>query len=206
MPSNDFKLAVLVSGRGSNLQAIIDNIERGELNARLSAVISNVADAPALKRAEKHGIEAIFMDPASCPDKAAFDRAVIEALKARAVDLVCLAGYMRLLGKEFLQAFPGRIINIHPSLLPAFPGLNPQKQALDYGVKFSGCTVHFVDEGVDSGPVILQTAVPVYDGDDEESLSRRILEQEHFIYPRAIKLIAEGRLNLNGRTVTQKKS
>ncbi|KMP11649.1 phosphoribosylglycinamide formyltransferase [Candidatus Nitromaritima sp. SCGC AAA799-C22] len=206
MQPSDFKLAVLVSGRGSNLQAIIDRIEAGELNARLTVVLSNAADAPALKKAEKHGIESLFIDPASFPDKAVFDRAMIEALKARSVDLVCLAGYMRLLGKEFIQTFSGRIINIHPSLLPAFPGLNAQKQALEYGVKFSGCTVHFVDEGVDSGPVILQTAVPVYNDDDEESLARRILEQEHLLYPRAIQLIIENKLSLNGRTVIQKKS
>ena len=204
MPSNDFKLAVLVSGRGSNLQAIIDSIERGDLNARVSVMLSNVADATALKRAEKHEIETVLIDPTSCADKADFDRRMIKILKARSVDLVCLAGYMRILGNEVLQAFPGRIINIHPSLLPAFPGLNPQKQAIEYGVKISGCTVHFVDNGIDTGPVILQANVPVYDTDDEESLARRILDQEHLLYPRAVQLISEDKLGFDGRIVTQK--
>ena len=200
-----FKLAVLVSGRGSNLQAIIDSIERNEINVHLSAVLSNKKDALAMRRAEKHGIETIFIDPASYKNRKAFDKAMINKLRAMSIDLVCLAGYMRILGKEFIQAFSGKIINIHPSLLPAFPGLNAQKQAIEYGVKFSGCTAHFVDEKVDSGPIILQTAVPVYDHDDAESLSQRILEQEHHIYPKAIKLIAENKLNLNNRTVTHKK-
>ena len=127
-------------------------------------------------------------------------------LKEMSIDLICLAGYMQILGKDFIKSFSGRILNIHPSLLPAFPGLNAQKQAIEYGVKFSGCSVHFVDEGVDSGPIILQTAVPVYDNDEEISLSRRILEQEHHLYPKAIKLITENKLNQNGRTVTLKKS
>ena len=200
-----FKLAVLVSGRGSNLQAIIDSIERNELNVHLSAVLSDIEDAVALKRAEKHGIETFFINPATYHNRKAFDKAMINKLRAMSIDLVCLAGYMRILGKEFIQAFAGKIINIHPSLLPAFPGLNAQKQAIEYGVKFSGCTAHFVDEKVDSGPIILQTAVPVYDHDNEESLSQRILEQEHHIYPKAIKLIAENKLNLNNRTVTHKK-
>ena len=204
MPSNDFKLAVLVSGRGSNLQAIIDSIERGDLNARASVVLSNIANATALKRAEKHEIETVFIDPASCADKADFDRRMIKILKARSVDLVCLAGYMRILGNEVLQAFPGRIINIHPSLLPAFPGLNPQRQAIEYGAKISGCTVHFVDNGIDTGPVILQAVVPVYKTDDEESLARRILDQEHLLYPQAIQLITEDKLDFDGRTVIQK--
>ena len=130
---------------------------------------------------------------------------MINRLRAMPIDLICLAGYMRILGKEFIQAFSGKIINIHPSLLPAFPGLNAQKQAIEYGVKFSGCTAHFVDEKVDSGPIILQTAVPVYDHDNEESLSQRILEQEHHLYPKAIKLVVENKLNLNNRTVIHKK-
>ena len=204
MSSNDFKLAVLVSGRGSNLQAIIDSIERGDLNARVSVVLSNIADATALKRAEKHKIETVFIDPTSCADKTDFERRVVKILKARSVDLVCLAGYMRILGNEVLQAFPGRIINIHPSLLPAFSGLNPQRQAIEYGVKISGCTVHFVDNGIDTGPVILQATVPVYETDDEESLARRILDQEHLLYPRAIQLITEDKLGFDGRTVIQK--
>jgi len=194
-----------VSGRGSNLQAIIDSIERKELNVRLSIVISSTKDAPALKRAEKHGIETVFIDPATYPNKKAYDKALIDKLEEIPIDLICLAGYMRILGKEFIQTFSGKIINIHPSLLPAFPGLNAQKQAVEYGVKFSGCTVHFVDAGVDSGPIILQTAVPVYDNDGEESLSKRILEQEHHLYPKAIKMIKENKFNVNGRTVTHKK-
>ena len=201
-----FKLAVLVSGRGSNLQAIIDSIERNELNVHLSAVLSDIEDAVALKRAEKHGIEAIFFDRAAYPNKKEFDKAMIDKLKEKSIDLICLAGYMRILGKEFIRAFSGKIINIHPSLLPAFPGLHAQKHAIEYGVKFSGCTVHFVDEGVDSGPIILQTAVPVYDYDEEKTLSQRILEQEHHLYPKAIKLITENKLTLTGRTVTQIKS
>ncbi len=206
MSLNKFKLAVLVSGRGSNLQAIIDSIERNALDVQLSLVLSNVKDALALQRAEKHGIETIFIDPATSPNRKAFDRAMIDKLKEMSVDLICLAGYMRILGKEFIQAFSTRIINIHPSLLPAFPGLDAQKQAIEYGVKLSGCTVHFVDEGIDSGPIILQTAVPVYDHDSEDSLAQRILEQEHILYPKAIKLIAEKKLNLNGRTVIYNKS
>ena len=205
MSLDKFKLAVLVSGRGSNLQAIIDSIEQNELNVHLSAVLSDTEDALALKRAEKHGIETFFINPATYHNRKAFDKAMINRLRAMSIDLICLAGYMRILGKEFIQTFSGKIINIHPSLLPAFPGLNAQKQAIEYGVKFSGCTAHFVDEKVDSGPIILQTAVPVYDHDNEESLSQRILEQEHHIYPKAIKLIAENKLNLNNRTVTHKK-
>ncbi|MDP6230855.1 MAG: phosphoribosylglycinamide formyltransferase [Nitrospinaceae bacterium] len=205
MSLEKFKLAVLVSGRGSNLQAIIDSIEQDAPDIQLSIVISNVKDAPALKRAEKHGIETVFIDPAVSPDRKAFDKAVIDKLKERSVDLICLAGYMRILGREFIQTFANRIINIHPSLLPAFPGLDAQKQAIDYGVKFSGCTVHFVDEGIDSGPIIMQTAVPVFDHDDEESLTQRILEQEHILYPKAIKLIAGKKIILGGRAMKHKK-
>ncbi len=205
MSLEKFKLAVLVSGRGSNLQAIIDSIEQDAPDIQLSIVISNVKDAPALKRAEKHGIETVFIDPAASLDRKAFDKAVIDKLKERSVDLICLAGYMRILGREFIQTFANRIINIHPSLLPAFPGLDAQKQAIDYGVKFSGCTVHFVDEGIDSGPIIMQTAVPVFDHDDEESLTQRILEQEHILYPKAIKLIAGKKIILGGRAMKHKK-
>lgn len=206
MPLKKLKLAALVSSRGSNLQAIIDSIERKDLSIDLSLVISNKGNALALKRAEKHGIESVFIDPADYDNRIEYDRAMANRIKKMSIDLICLAGYMRILGKEFIQTFSGKIINIHPSLLPAFPGLNAQKQAIEYGVKFSGCTVHFVDEGVDSGPIILQTAVPVYDYDKETTLSQRILEQEHYLYPKAIQLIAENKLSLNGRTVTQKKS
>lgn len=205
MASKDFKLAVLVSGRGTNLQAIIDSIQKGELAAGIAIVASNVKDAPALGRAGKHGIESVFLDPKSFSGKGDYDKALIDLLQARSVDLVCLAGYMRILNKPFIQAFAGRIINIHPSLLPAFPGLNAQKQALDYGAKFSGCTVHFVDEKVDGGPVILQAVVPIYETDNEETLSARILEQEHMLYPKAIRLILDDRLKISGRNVTLKK-
>jgi len=204
MPLNIFKLAVLVSGRGSNLQAIIDSIDREELDAHLSIVISNTKDAMALKRAEKHGIKTIFIDPSTYLNSKEYDKALVLKLKEFSIDLICLAGYMRILGEEVIQTFEKKIINIHPSLLPAFPGLNAQKQAINHGVKFSGCTVHFVDSGVDSGPIILQTVVPVYDNDDEKSLSKRILEQEHYLYPKAIKMIQEKKIRLNGRTVTSK--
>ena len=205
MGSKKFKLAVLVSGNGTNLQALIDQIEQGSLAAEISIVVSNVKQAHALERAKNHGIKPVFLDPKSCSGKEAFDRALTDLLQAEAVDLVCLAGYMRILGKAFISSFAGRIINIHPSLLPAFPGLHPQRQALEHGVKFSGCTVHFVDEGVDSGPIILQSVVPLYDSDDEETLSQRILEQEHLVYPRAVQLMVENRLNVAERKVTQKK-
>ena len=204
MPFNIFKLAVLVSGRGSNLQAIIDSIDREELDAHLSIVISNTKDAMALKRAEKHGIKTIFIDPSTYLNSKEYDKALVLKLKEFSIDLICLAGYMRILGEEVIQTFEKKIINIHPSLLPAFPGLNAQKQAINHGVKFSGCTVHFVDSGVDNGPIILQTVVPVYDNDDEKSLSKRILEQEHYLYPKAIKMIQEKKIRLNGRTVTSK--
>ena len=204
VPLNIFKLAVLVSGRGSNLQAIIDSIDREELDAHLSIVISNTKDAMALKRAEKHGIKTIFIDPSNYSSSKEYDKALVLKLKEFPIDLICLAGYMRILGEEIIQTFEKKIINIHPSLLPAFPGLNAQKQAINHGVKFSGCTVHFVDSGVDSGPIILQTVVPVYDNDDEKSLSKRILEQEHYLYPKAIKMIQENKIRLNGRTVTSK--
>jgi len=204
MPVNIFKLAVLVSGRGSNLQAIIDSIDREELDAHLSIVISNTKDAMALKRAEQHGIKTIFIDPSNYLSSKEYDKALVLKLKEFSIDLICLAGYMRILGEEVVQTFEKKIINIHPSLLPAFPGLNAQKQAISHGVKFSGCTVHFVDSGVDSGPIILQTVVPVHDNDDEKSLSKRILEQEHYLYPKAIKMIQENKIRLNGRTVTSK--
>ena len=204
MPLNVFKLAVLVSGRGSNLQAIIDSIEREELNAHISVVISSTRDAMALKRAEKHGIKTIFIDPTAYLNSKEYGKVLIKKLKEFSIDLICLAGYMRILGEEVIQTFKEKIINIHPSLLPAFPGLNAQKQAIVHGVKFSGCTVHFVDSGVDSGPIILQTAVPVYDNDDEKSLSKRILEQEHYLYPKAINMIKENQIKINGKTVTRK--
>ncbi|VAX27142.1 Phosphoribosylglycinamide formyltransferase [hydrothermal vent metagenome] len=206
MGSKKFKLAVLVSGQGTNLQALIDQIEQGALAAEIAIVVSNVKDAFALERAKNHGIKTVFLDPKSFANKKEFDGALIDRLQDEAVDLICLAGFMRILGKAFINRFASKVINIHPSLLPAFPGLHPQRQALEYGVKFSGCTVHFVDEGVDSGPIILQSVVPLYDSDDEETLSRRILEQEHIIYPRAVQLMAENRLIISARKITQKKN
>jgi len=203
MESTDFKLAVLVSGRGSNLQAIIDQIEQGKLKARIAIIITNKSQAQALERGQKHAVKTTFLDPKLYPEKAEYDRALATIIKEHDVDLVCLAGYMRILGKEFVQAFNGKIINIHPSLLPAFPGLDVQQKAIDRGVKFSGCTVHFVDEAVDAGPIILQAAVPVHEDDNEETLAQRILEQEHIIYPKAINLIAENRIKIsNGKVVT----
>lgn len=199
--SQPLRIGVLASGRGSNLQAIIDAIEAGELDCRLAVVVSDRADAQALERARKHGIEAVFLDPKGYPDREAFDRAVLAVLAEHRVELVCLAGYMRILTLTFIRALPGRIMNIHPALLPSFPGLHAQRQALRYGVKVSGATVHFVDEGVDTGPIICQVAVPVREDDAEETLAARILEQEHQLYPRAIRLFAEGRLSILGRRV-----
>jgi phosphoribosylglycinamide formyltransferase-1 len=195
------RLGVLVSGRGSNLEAIIDASEAGRIDAVVAVVISDVADAFALERARTHGIEAAFVGSRPFDTKEVFDAAVIDLLRKREVDLVCLAGFMRLLSPQFVEAFRHRILNIHPALLPAFPGLHVQRKALKHGVKFSGCTVHFVDEGTDSGPIIIQAVVPVLDDDTEESLSARILTYEHQIYPRAIQLFAEGRLEVLGRRV-----
>ena len=204
MPSEKFKLAVLVSGRGSNLQAIIDSIEKNNLAAEISLILSNVPDAYALQRGKKHGLESIFLDPKSFSSRDDYEKQMIELLQTKSIDLVCLAGFMRILGKKFIDAFSGKIINIHPSLLPAFPGLNVQEKALQHGVRFSGCTVHFVNEEVDGGAIISQAVVPILDADDTQSLSDRILEQEHIIYPEAIRLIIEDRLDLSGRRVVRK--
>lgn len=195
------RIGVLVSGRGSNLQAIIDNIEKGSLSAGIAAVISDQADAYALERARKHNIEAVHVDPKTHGTREAYDAALVVELKKRNVELVCLAGFMRVVMPVLIKAFPNRIMNIHPSLLPSFPGLHVQKKALNYGAKFSGCTVHFVDEGVDTGPIIIQAVVPVLDNDTEDALSARILKQEHRIFSRAIQLFAEGRLSIEGRRV-----
>jgi phosphoribosylglycinamide formyltransferase-1 len=206
MTSNSFKIGVLVSGRGTNLQAIIDAIDNGELNADIAVVLSNKKDAPALERAQKKGIETAFLDPKQFANKKEYDLALAGELKKHQVDLVCLAGYMRILNPEFIGMFPDKIINIHPSLLPAFPGLDVQQKAIDYGVKFSGCTVHFVNEEVDGGAIILQAVVPVHPSDDASTLSERILIQEHLIYPRAIQMIAENRLHIENRKVSYKES
>lgn len=196
------KLGVLASGRGSNLQAIIENIEKGLLSADLAVVISDQAGAFALERARKHGIPAVPVSAKGFKDKREeYDALLAKELQKRGVDIVCLAGFMRIITPVLIKAFPNRILNIHPSLLPAFPGLHVQKKALDYGVKFSGCTVHFVDEGMDTGPVIIQAVVPVLDNDTEDSLSERILKQEHKIYSRAVQLLAEGKLKVEGRRV-----
>ena len=194
-------LGILASGRGSNFRAIIDAIEAGRLDARIALLITDRPDALAIGRARRHGVKSVLVDPKAYDSREMFDNAVVALLKGHEVELVCLAGFMRILTKTILEAFPSRIMNIHPSLLPSFPGLHAQRQALQYGVKISGATVHFVDDGVDSGPIILQAAVPVNDGDTEESLATRILEQEHQIYPRAIQLFAEGRLKVIGRRV-----
>ena len=195
------KIAVLVSGRGSNLQAIIDSIEKGYIkNAAVNVVISNKADAYALERARSHGVNAVFLDPSEY-DRAGYDREILNVLKRDNTDLLLLAGYFRLLGNEIIEAYRNKILNIHPSLLPAFKGLHAQKQAFEYGVKVAGCTVHFVDEGLDSGPIILQSCVPVLSGDTEETLTDRILEQEHIIYPEAVRLFVEGKLKIEGRNV-----
>ncbi len=183
------------------MQAIIDAIEAGRLPCRLAVVVSDRSDAQALERALKHGTEGVFVDPRACADREAFDRAVLAVLMEHRVELVCLAGYMRILTPAFVRALPGRIMNIHPALLPAFPGLHAQRQALEHGVKVSGATVHFVDEGVDTGPIICQAAVPVREDDREETLAARILREEHQIYPQAIRLFAEGRLQIVGRRV-----
>lgn len=195
------KLGVLISGTGTNLQAIIDAIDRGELSADIRIVISNRPGAQGLERARRHGIPARVIEHRRFASREDFDRALAEALNERGVDLVACAGFMRLLSPVMLSAFPDRIMNIHPALLPAFPGIDAQKAAADYGVRFAGCTVFFVRKGVDDGPIIVQAAVPVMPGDDEERLSRRILEQEHRIYPWAIRLYQQGRLIVEGRKV-----
>lgn len=195
------KIAVLVSGRGSNLQSIIDSIEMGRLDAEIGIVISNVENAYALNRARKYNIETLFLDPEKFRTRYEYDLEIIHIIKQRQIRLVCLAGFMRILTPRFVHEFSGNIINIHPSLLPAFPGLHAQKQAIEYGIKFSGCTVHFVDEGVDTGPIILQSVVPVDESDTEETLAAKILKEEHIIYPKAIQYIARGMLILKGKRV-----
>jgi len=199
------RVGVLASGRGSNLQAIIDAIEAGRIDATIVLVLSNKKDAAALERARKHGLTEVFLDPkpfAGQPDsREAYDRAVLDVLRKNDVELVLLAGYMKIVTPVLVKAYENRMMNIHPSLLPSFPGLDAQKRALDHGVKLSGCTVHFVTEGVDEGPIIIQAAVPILEGDTPETLAARILVEEHKIYPKAVQLYAEGRLNVSGRVV-----
>jgi phosphoribosylglycinamide formyltransferase-1 len=198
------KLGVLISGSGTNLQAIIDAILRGDLKAEIRLVISNRADAQGLERARRHGIETMVIDHRKFASREDFDRAILAALLDRSVELVALAGFMRLLSPVMLAAFPGSIMNIHNSLLPSFPGIHGPKDAIEYGVKIAGCTVFFVTSGVDAGPVIVQAAVPVLPGDDEQRLAARILLQEHRIFPHAIALFQQGRLEIQGRRVVIK--
>lgn len=194
-------IAILVSGSGTNLQAIIAAIEAGKLDAEIKVVISNNPSAFALERCKKHNIKTVIHNHKDFPSKEAFEAAIIKTLTENNVELICLAGFMRVLSPQFVKKFSGRVMNIHPALLPSFPGLHGQKQAVEYGVKISGCTVHFVNEGVDAGPIILQTAVPVMQNDTEETLAKRILKEEHRIYSEAIQLFAEGRLKIIGRRV-----
>lgn len=194
-------LGVLISGGGTNLQAIIDAIADGQLPAEIRLVVSNRSDAHGLSRAERHGIPSAVLPHGGYPSRQAFEAALISALREREVELVVLAGFMRLLSPFFIRAFPQRIMNIHPGLLPAFPGLHAQRQALEHGVRIAGATVHFVDEEMDHGPIICQAAVPVYPDDTEDSLSARILAQEHRLYPHALRLFAEGCLAVRGRSV-----
>lgn len=195
------KLGVLISGNGSNLQSIIDHIEKGSLQAVIKIVISNNPDAYGLSRAKKHGIPFVVLKNGNFKNKEDFDAELVKVLKDNGVELVILAGFMRIISPDFIKAFSGKIMNIHPALLPSFPGLHGQRQAVEYGVKFSGCTVHFVNEGVDTGPIIIQSAVPVLDDDTEDTLAARILKEEHRIYPQAIQLFADGKLEIKGRKV-----
>lgn len=197
-PSNR-RLGVLISGRGSNLQAIIDAVADGRLDATIAVVISNRADAPGLERARRAGIEALVMPHNGHPTREAYDATLIEALRARSVSLVCLAGFMRLLSPAFVDAFPNAILNVHPSLLPAFPGAHAQRDAVAYGAKVSGATVHLVNAELDAGPIVLQAAVPVEPDDTAESLAARILVEEHRLYPEAIRMVLDGGWRVEGR-------
>jgi len=194
------KLGILLSGRGSNFEAIAENIECARIPGEIAVVISNRAEAPGIERARDRNLPAVVLPSEGVP-REEYDRRLAAELQNRGVDLVCLAGFMRLLGPEFCRAFALRVLNIHPSLLPAFPGMDAQRQALEYGVQISGCTVHFVDERLDAGPIVLQAAVPVLAADTEESLAARILVQEHQIYSEAIELVLSGRWRVEGRRV-----
>jgi phosphoribosylglycinamide formyltransferase-1 len=193
------RIAVLISGRGSNLQSIVDAIAARRLAASLAVVISNREHAPGLSRAREAGVEALWMNPRDHADRDAYDRAIVAALRERRIDLVCLAGFMRLVGAPLIEAYPNRMLNIHPSLLPSFPGLEAQRQALEHGVRISGATVHLVTPELDGGPIVLQAAVPVHDDDTVESLSARILVEEHRIYPEAIRIVLDGGWSIDGR-------
>jgi len=195
------KIGVLVSGSGTNLQSILDACASNECKARVVCVISNKADAYALERARNAGIPALHLDHRAYSGREGYDEALVATLREFEVELVAMAGFMRIITPVLLEAFPNAVMNIHPALLPAFPGLHAQRQALEYGVKIAGCTVHFVDPGTDTGPIIIQAAVPVLEGDTEQSLSARVQKEEHRIYPEAIQMFAEGRLSVTGRSV-----
>ena len=195
------RLGILASGSGSNLQAILDGCARGSIPAQVAVVICNIPGAKALDRARAAGVPALLLPHRDSPSREEYDRQLVAALQRHGVELVCLAGFMRLITSVLLRAFEDRILNIHPSLLPAFPGMHAVRQALAAGVRVSGCTVHVVDEGTDSGPIVIQAAVPVLDGDTEETLAARILVQEHRCYPRAISLWAQGRVRIEGRRI-----
>lgn len=195
------RIGVLISGRGSNMVSIAEACAADDHPADVAVVVSDVASAAGLERAASMGLATAVVDPADHPDRAAFEGALIEVLRAHGVEAVCLAGFMRLLTGRFLAAFPDSVLNIHPSLLPSFPGLHVQQKAIDHGVRFSGCTVHFVTEEMDAGPIVLQATVPIEPDDDAAALAARILEQEHRIYPEAVRLLAEGRLRMEGRAV-----
>jgi len=201
MAPGRLQLAILASGRGSNFDALYQAMERGELDADIKVLISDRETAPALEKAKNRNIDAVFIDPRSYESRDEYEADLVQVLNAHQVTLVALAGYMRLVGKVLLDAFPNRVINIHPALLPSFPGLHAQQQAVDYGVKFSGCTVHIVDQGMDTGPIIMQTAVPVLSDDNGDTLADRILLEEHKIYWRSLQLLAQGRVYIDGRKV-----
>ncbi len=198
-------IAVLISGRGSNLQSIIEATRSGQLDATIAIVLSNRSEAPGLMRAREAGIEAAYLNPRDYPNRDAYDRAILDVLRARDVALVCLAGFMRLVGPPLLEAFPNRILNVHPSLLPAFPGLDAQRQALEHGARISGVTVHLVTSELDGGPIVLQSAVPVLDDDTVDTLSARILIEEHRVYPEAIRIVLDGGWSIEGRRFVRSK-
>lgn len=195
------RIAVLISGRGTNLQAIIDAIAEGRLDATLAVVISNRADAPGLERARRAGVDTLCLSHRDYATRSEHERAIVRELEARDVSLVCLAGFMRIVGPDLLKAFPNAILNVHPALLPAFPGVDAQQRAWTHGVKVSGATVHFVDDQLDAGPIILQASVPVHDDDTPEALAARILQEEHRLYPKAIHIVLDGAYRINGRRV-----
>lgn len=194
-------MAILASGRGSNFLAINDAIRQGRLNADICLLISDHADAPALGKAREAGITALFINPKNYDNRDEYEAEIIRKMKALHIDIIVLAGYMRLVGRVILDTYKLRVLNIHPAILPSFPGLHAQRQAVDYGVKFSGCTVHFVDEGMDSGPILIQAVVPVLGDDTEETLAGRILAEEHRVYAEALQMLAEGRVYVEGRIV-----